>query len=168
MRSSGVNWLSLPILTATGVNLLSGLFNTASYRRSEEEKIESALHWLDVMGLREFVNREAGNLAYGQRRPDARTFDRVVDLLDVGPLLPRGTAGLSGGEAARVAIGRALLSDPHLLVMDEPIASLDAPRRAEIMPYLERLRDQAGLPILYVSHAVDEVARTSISCPRPS
>lgn len=100
-----------------------------------------------------------GNLTYGQRRVDAAAFDRVVNLLDVAPLLARGTAGLSGGEAARVAIGRALLSSPRLLVMDEPLASLDAPRRAEILPYLVRLQDEGGLPILYVSHAVDEVAR---------
>lgn len=100
-----------------------------------------------------------GNLAYGQRRADAAAFDRIVALLDLAPLLPRGIAGLSGGEAARVAIGRALLSDPRLLVMDEPLASLDASRRMEILPCLERLRDEAGTPILYVSHAVDEVAR---------
>jgi molybdate transport system ATP-binding protein len=83
----------------------------------------------------------------------------VVDLLGIGPLLDRRPASLSGGEKQRVAIGRALLSWPRLLLMDEPLASLDEARRAEILPYIERLRDEAGVPILYVSHSVAEVAR---------
>ena len=83
----------------------------------------------------------------------------VVDLLGIGPLLDRRPASLSGGEKQRVAIGRALLSWPRLLLMDEPLAALDEGRRAEILPYIERLRDQAGVPILYVSHSVSEVAR---------
>ena len=83
----------------------------------------------------------------------------VVDLLGIGHLLDRRPASLSGGEKQRVAIGRALLSWPRLLLMDEPLASLDEARRAEILPYIERLRDQAGVPILYVSHSVAEVAR---------
>ncbi|MGE4080286.1 MAG: molybdenum ABC transporter ATP-binding protein [Reyranella sp.] len=83
----------------------------------------------------------------------------VVDLLGIGALLDRRPASLSGGEKQRVAIGRALLSWPRLLLMDEPLASLDEARRAEILPYIERLRDQAGVPILYVSHSVAEVAR---------
>lgn len=83
----------------------------------------------------------------------------VVELLGIGALLDRQPDSLSGGEKQRVAIGRALLAHPRLLLMDEPLASLDEARRAEILPYIERLRDQAGVPIVYVSHSVTEVAR---------
>ncbi|MBS0221570.1 MAG: molybdenum ABC transporter ATP-binding protein [Proteobacteria bacterium] len=86
-------------------------------------------------------------------------FDSVVELLGIGALLDRRPDSLSGGEKQRVAIGRALLAHPRLLLMDEPLASLDEARRAEILPYIERLRDKAGVPILYVSHSVAEVAR---------
>ena len=101
-----------------------------------------------------------GNLAYGRRRgaPTAEVA-RVVELLGIGALLDRRPGRLSGGEAQRVAIGRALLSQPRLLLMDEPLSSLDEPRRAEILPYLERLRDETRIPILYVSHTLAEVAR---------
>lgn len=100
-----------------------------------------------------------GNLGYGRRR-DAATrfgFDDVVALLGIGALLERRTAGLSGGEAQRVAIGRALLSQPAILLLDEPLANLDRARRDELIPYLQRVRDEAALPILYVSHGEDEV-----------
>ena len=90
--------------------------------------------------------------------PAAR-LDDVVDLLGIGTLLDRRPGRLSGGEKQRVAIGRALLASPRLLLMDEPLASLDARRKDEIFPYIERLRDQAGVPIVYVSHAVGEVTR---------
>jgi len=90
--------------------------------------------------------------------PAAR-LDDVVDLLGIGTLLDRRPGRLSGGEKQRVAIGRALLASPRLLLMDEPLASLDARRKDEIFPYIERLRDQAGVPIVYVSHAVAEVTR---------
>jgi molybdate transport system ATP-binding protein len=83
----------------------------------------------------------------------------VLDLLGIGHLLERRSGALSGGEKQRVAIGRALLSKPRLLLMDEPLASLDEARKAEILPYLERLRDEIGVPIIYVSHSVTEVAR---------
>jgi len=86
-------------------------------------------------------------------------FAAVVELLGIGALLQRPPDSLSAGEKQRVAIGRALLARPRLVLMDEPLASLDEARRAEIMPYLERLRDEAGVPILYVSHSVAEVAR---------
>jgi molybdate transport system ATP-binding protein len=86
-------------------------------------------------------------------------LDDVVDLLGIGTLLDRRPGRLSGGEKQRVAIGRALLAGPRLLLMDEPLASLDARRKDEILPYIERLRDQAGVPIVYVSHAVAEVSR---------
>ncbi|MDU8911232.1 molybdenum ABC transporter ATP-binding protein [Aestuariicoccus sp. MJ-SS9] len=101
------------------------------------------------------------NLLYARRVTGRRggDLDRVVDLLGIAPLLARRPGALSGGEAQRVAIGRALLSDPDMLLMDEPLAALDAARKAEILPYLERLRSETGLPILYVSHNMAEVAR---------
>src|SRR5215468_804310 len=103
------------------------------------------------------------NLLYGHRRaPESElttTLPEIVELLGIGNLLERRPARLSGGEKQRVAIGRALLAHPRLLLMDEPLASLDEARRAEILPYIERLRDEAGVPILYVSHSVSEVAR---------
>ena len=99
--------------------------------------------------------------AAGSRRPRERyaDIDAVVDLLGIGPLLERRPATLSGGEKQRVAIGRALLASPKLLLMDEPLASLDEARKAEILPYIERLRDETKIPIVYVSHSVAEVAR---------
>jgi len=103
------------------------------------------------------------NLRYGARRaPRDATgpgFAEVIELLGVAPLLHRRPRALSGGERQRVALGRALLSRPRLLLMDEPLAALDGPRKAEILPFLERLRDVSGLPILYVTHALDEVDR---------
>ncbi|MDF1856292.1 molybdenum ABC transporter ATP-binding protein [Pseudooceanicola sp.] len=109
----------------------------------------------------------AANLAYPARvtgrRPDAAATARVVEMLGIGPLLARRPGALSGGEKQRVAIGRALLSAPELLLMDEPLAALDPERKDEILPYLERLRDEAALPILYVSHVMEEVARLATS-----
>jgi molybdate transport system ATP-binding protein len=103
------------------------------------------------------------NLAYGRyfapRDAKGVAFDEVVDLLGIGHLLDARPPTLSGGERQRVAIGRALLAAPRILVMDEPLASLDAERKQEILPFIERLRDEVGLPIVYVSHAVEEVAR---------
>jgi len=89
----------------------------------------------------------------------AARLDDVVDLLGIGSLLDRRPGRLSGGEKQRVAIGRALLASPRLLLMDEPLASLDARRKAEILPYIEQLRDQASVPIVYVSHSIAEVTR---------
>ncbi len=102
-----------------------------------------------------------GNLRYGLRRaPRGKIrFDDVVALLGIAPLLARRPHTLSGGEKQRVAIGRALLSQPLLLAMDEPLASLDARHRTEILDYLARLKSALKLPILYVTHALDEVAR---------
>ncbi len=101
------------------------------------------------------------NLAYGMRLTPAPrrfvTFDAVVDLLGIGHLLARRPATLSGGEKQRVAIGRALLTSPAMLLMDEPLASLDAARKAEVLPFIMRLSRRFALPILYVSHAMDEI-----------
>jgi molybdate transport system ATP-binding protein len=91
--------------------------------------------------------------------PTSRTFDEVVALLGLASLLSRRPRALSGGEAQRVALGRALLASPRLLLMDEPLASLDEARKAEILPYIETLRDEARIPILYVSHSLPEIAR---------
>lgn len=103
------------------------------------------------------------NLTYGTRfaprMSSGAGLDDVCALLGLEPLLERRPSALSGGEKQRVAIGRALLSQPRMLLMDEPLAALDMARKAEILPYLERLRDHTGLPILYVSHSMGEVAR---------
>ena len=102
------------------------------------------------------------NLLYGRWFAPPATgpdLSHITDLLGIGALLERRPSALSGGEKARVALGRAILSNPRLLLMDEPLASLDEARKAEILPYLERLRDETRLPILYVSHSAAEVAR---------
>jgi molybdate transport system ATP-binding protein len=101
------------------------------------------------------------NLHYGRRMNgvayDHAHQDRVVGLLDIGKLLGRRTGQLSGGERQRVALGRALLMQPRLLLLDEPLGSLDSARKAEILPYLIRLRDEAGVPMVYVSHDPNEL-----------
>ena len=103
----------------------------------------------------------AQNLDYGRWMggvpKDVAERERVIALLDLGTLLKRRPGKLSGGERQRVAVGRALLMKPRLLIFDEPLASLDAARKAEILPYLVRLRDEAGVPMIYVSHQADEV-----------
>lgn len=104
-----------------------------------------------------------GNLGYGRWfTPKAERrigLAPVIEVLGIGHLLDRRPSTLSGGERQRVAIGRALLTSPRLLLMDEPLAALDAARKLEILPFIERLRDEFGIPIVYVSHSVDEVAR---------
>jgi molybdate transport system ATP-binding protein len=103
------------------------------------------------------------NLLYGQRlrAPKDRFIDqgRVIDLLGLGALLQRKPKTLSGGEKQRVAIGRALLAQPRILLMDEPLAALDIPRKTEVLDYIERLRDEVDIPIVYVSHSVTEITR---------
>jgi molybdate transport system ATP-binding protein len=106
--------------------------------------------------------RVAANLRYGARRATGNPyvdFDTVIALLGLAPLLARRCHQLSGGERQRVAIGRALLSQPRLLLLDEPLAALDSARRDEVLPYLEILRDQLTIPMVYVSHQFDEVLR---------
>jgi len=105
-----------------------------------------------------------GNLRYGQRRSRAAagngfSLEHAIELLGIGHLLGRRPAALSGGERQRVGIARALAVNPRLLLMDEPLAALDLARKQEILPYLERLHDELAIPVLYVSHAPDEVAR---------
>ena len=104
-----------------------------------------------------------GNLDYGLKRVPQSSrripLPQVVELLGIGPLLPRRPATLSGGERQRVAIARALATSPRLLLLDEPLAALDAKRKAEVLPYLDRLHEELAIPLVYVSHSVDEVAR---------
>ncbi|HEX4293452.1 MAG TPA: ATP-binding cassette domain-containing protein, partial [Rhizomicrobium sp.] len=101
------------------------------------------------------------NLDYGRRMnglaDDPAQRQRVIDLLDIGGLLDRRPGKLSGGERQRVAFGRALLSKPRLLLLDEPLGALDEDRKREILPYLARLRDEAGIPMVYVSHDAAEL-----------
>lgn len=103
------------------------------------------------------------NLRYGawfaRERARPVSFSQVVDMLDIGPLLDRRVAGLSGGEQQRIALGRALLSAPQLLLLDEPLASLDVARRDEVLPYLDRLSRDTELPIVFVTHQLDELLR---------
>ena len=104
----------------------------------------------------------SGNLRYGMKRSrhavPAR-LNQVIELLDIGHLLERKPEWLSGGERQRVGIARALVLNPRLLLMDEPLAALDLKRKQEILPYLERLHDELEIPLLYVSHSAEEVAR---------
>src|SRR5262249_19586490 len=111
-----------------------------------------------------------GNLEYGRRmyrlKRDAGELERIVAMLDIGHLSDPRPANLAGGERQRVAIGRALLMRPQLLLLDEPLASLDAARKAEIMPYLERLRDDAEIPMLYVTHQAEDARRLATTVVR--
>jgi len=110
-------------------------------------------------------NLEYGRRRYGLKR-DPEEMERIVTMLDIVHLVNRRPGTLSGGERQRVAIGRALLMKPQLLLLDEPLASLDASRKAEIMPYLERLRDETGVPMIYVSHHAAEVRRLATAVVR--
>ncbi|PHM74715.1 molybdenum ABC transporter ATP-binding protein ModC [Xenorhabdus kozodoii] len=103
--------------------------------------------------------RVKGNLQYGMAPEMKPQFDNIIGLLGIEHLLSRFPATLSGGEKQRVAIGRALLTAPEILLMDEPLASLDLPRKRELLPYLEKLSQEVKIPILYVSHSLDEILR---------
>ncbi len=101
--------------------------------------------------------RVKGNLQYGMKKDDPQEFERIVQLLGIEKLLKRYPLTLSGGEKQRVAIGRALLSNPDMLLMDEPLSALDLPRKRELLSYLEALTKQIHIPILYVTHSLDEL-----------
>lgn len=103
----------------------------------------------------------SGNIDYGMKRAKTARIDRgqVVEMLDIGDLLERRPHSLSGGEAQRVAIAAALLRSPDLVLMDEPLASLDRRRKDELLPYFDRLHDELSIPAIYVSHDIDEVSR---------
>ena len=163
----------------TLVNILAGLIRPTEGRVTlDGEALFDAARRIDVPVHKRgvgYVFQEArlfphlsvrSNLGYGRRmaalagrRGAADEFDRVVALLGIADLLDRKPAGLSGGEAQRVAIGRALLARPRLLLMDEPLAALDVARKAEILPYLEKVAAETRVPIVYVSHSVPEVVR---------
>jgi len=160
---------------STLVNLIAGLLRPDAGRIClDDVTLFDAQRGIDVPTERRGVGyvfqdarlfphlRVAGNLRYAERRATGAHFvglDAVVDLLDLGALMQRRTHDLSGGERQRVAIGRALLTQPRLLLLDEPLAALDAARRDEVLPYLETLRDQLALPMVYVTHRFDEVLR---------
>jgi molybdate transport system ATP-binding protein len=159
----------------TLVNAIAGLVTPDSGRIViEGETLYSSAEGIDQPSRRRrvgYVFQEArlfphfsvrGNLCYGRRRNSSNSalnLDAVSQLLGLEQLLERRPDGLSGGEKQRVAIGRALLSGPRILLMDEPLASLDAARKAEIMPFIERLHDELKIPIVYVSHDMDENIR---------
>ncbi len=158
----------------TLVNLLAGLIDDATGRieldgetwfdsaRGIAVKVERRRIGYVFQDARLFPHYTVrGNLLYGAPRdtPAASTFDDVVQLLGLAALLERRPGKLSGGEKQRVALGRALLARPRLLLFDEPLASLDASRREEVLPYLEQLRDHYSIPMVYVSHQLDEVLR---------
>ena len=161
---------------STLINMVAGLVTPASgvIRVAGETLFDSA-QGIDVKPERRGVGyvfqdarlfphmSVAGNLGYGMKRlPYAQhthMFDRVVELLGLAPLLARRPLMLSGGEKQRVAIARALLSNPRILLMDEPLSNLDAQRKSEVLPYIERLGVEFQLPVLYVSHAIEEVVR---------
>lgn len=160
----------------TAANLIAGLLRPDDGRLAiGDEVLFDSARGIDVPAERRglgYVFQEArlfphlsveANLRYGLRRAahDGQrfAFDDVVALLGLGPLLARRPHQLSGGERQRVALGRALLAQPRLLVLDEPLASLDAGHRGEILPYLTSLRDAYSVPMVYVSHTIDEVVR---------
>jgi molybdate transport system ATP-binding protein len=156
VRVAGQTWLD----SAAGVRL-------PVWRRSLGYVFQEAslFEHLDVRGNLAYGLRRAGAVAPGAGPADMVAGDgpaalqAAIELLGIGHLLGRGVDGLSGGERQRVAIARALATRPRLLLLDEPLAALDAARRHEILPWLERMRDELSLPMLYVTHSADEAAR---------
>lgn len=182
--------LDIPLAGITGVFGVSGAGKTtllrciAGLERAEEGSLVVAgetwqderagvsrpVHERDIAYVfqepRLFVHLDVrANLAYGARRvrnaQPLANFDNVVELLGLGERLDSRPRELSGGEAQRVAIGRALLRAPRFILMDEPLAALDAARRNEILPFLERLHAESATPVIYVSHSIDEICRLS-------
>lgn len=165
------------------INMIAGLITPDSGRitLADDVLFDSAAR-IDVPAYRRrigYVFQEgrlfphltvARNLDYGRRMcglaADPAERQRVIDLLDIGHLAERRPGRLSGGERQRIAIGRALLMRPRLLLLDEPLASLDAARKREILPYLERLRDEASVPMVYVSHHAGELRRLATAVVR--
>jgi molybdate transport system ATP-binding protein len=159
----------------TLVNLISGLLRAdagsvrldgevlADRARGVEVPVEARRIGYVFQDARLFPHLSVeGNLRYGQkraRRPQAIGFEEVVDLLGLPALLQQRPHQLSGGERQRVALGRALLAQPRLLLLDEPLAALDLARRREVLPYLDALRERLRIPIVYVSHQFEEVLR---------
>ena len=156
------------------LSMVAGLLRPdAGHIRVAGETVFDAAAGIDVPTARRFAGyvfqdarlfphlRVRANLRYGMRRATAQTMtlDEMAAFLGIAPLLDRWPRSLSGGEAQRVAIGRALLSGPRFLLMDEPLVALDHARRGEVMGLIERVRDELGLPILYVSHDRGEVDR---------
>lgn len=156
------------------INMIAGLLRPDSGRVAvdgrvlfdSEEGIDMPPHKRDVgyvfQDSRLFPHMTVkSNLLYGAGRQTGARFalDQIAELLDIEHLLNRRPRDLSGGEKQRVSIGRTILSNPRILLMDEPLASLDGARKAEILPFVQRLRDELGLPIIYVSHSLEEVVR---------
>lgn len=160
-KTSIVNMIAGLLTPDTGQIILNGrrLFDSARSINLPPEKRRIGYVFQDGRLFPHLTVRS--NLIYGMRRtaPSDRYvhFEQVVDLLGIGRLLTRRPARLSGGEKQRVAIGRALLTSPALLLLDEPLASLDAGRKAEVLPFIRRMCREFSFPIMYVSHAMDEI-----------
>jgi molybdate transport system ATP-binding protein len=156
---------------STTINIIAGLLRPERGRvRLDETALLDTERGIDVATERRrigYVFQDArlfphlnveANLRYAERRAGKPAYvsrERVLSMLDLEPLLARRAHQLSGGERQRVAIARALLSQPRLLLLDEPLAALDRERREEVLPYLETLRDQLAIPMVYVSHQFD-------------
>lgn len=140
---------------------LDGLVLTETTRRYEVPARERRIGYVPQDGALFPHLSVRGNLLYGRRHGEAAehafSFERVTELLDIGPMLDRKIGGLSGGEKQRVAFARALLSSPRLLLLDEPLAALDGERKRRILEYLKHVRDELRVPMLYVSHSTHEI-----------